>query len=255
MGDIISIRGLEIGAGAPKVCVSLVATTREDIMRQAELAANSRADMVEWRADYFKNVDSDEQLGEMLARIREIIGEKPLLFTVRTTKEGGGRLGISTAEHLSMNLSAINTGIPDLVDVEFLSGKIIAREIISAARKKGIYVIVSSNDFVSTPCKADILLRLHMLLSMGADIPRFSAVAKKPDDLLNLLSATSEFTSKHTDKPVVTVSYGKMGNLSRVVGEYFGSAISFGFLKENTPPGQLSADELKPVLEALHYKK
>lgn len=48
------------------------------------------------------------------------------------------------------------------------------------------------------------------------------------------------------------MSMGKLGRLSRMMGEYFGSCMTFATAKDASAPGQVPLDDLKKVLEVLH---
>ena len=49
----VKIRNLKIGCGRPKICVPIVERTKEEILSFAEKIIQSKADMVEWRADSY----------------------------------------------------------------------------------------------------------------------------------------------------------------------------------------------------------
>ena len=85
----IQIKNLTIGAGIPKICVPLTGTTREKICQEAEDAKKAAADLVEWRADFFEELMNPEACQNVLEALAEILGETPLLFTIRTSEEGG----------------------------------------------------------------------------------------------------------------------------------------------------------------------
>ena len=53
MKQVVTVRNLTIGEGVPKICVPIVATTEEEIMKKAEEIMQYPADLIEWRADYF----------------------------------------------------------------------------------------------------------------------------------------------------------------------------------------------------------
>ena len=52
----VRVRQIEIGNGIPKICVPVVGKTQEEIIKYAEEARNSPADMVEWRADWYEEI-------------------------------------------------------------------------------------------------------------------------------------------------------------------------------------------------------
>lgn len=52
--------------------------------------------------------------------------------------------------------------------------------------------------------------------------------------------------------PVVTMSMGEDGKISRLVGEISGSTITFGTVGKASAPGQVESGELKKFLEKVH---
>ena len=55
----IQIKNLTLGAGIPKICVPLTGTTEEKICQEAEDAKKAGADLVEWRADFYEELQND----------------------------------------------------------------------------------------------------------------------------------------------------------------------------------------------------
>ena len=51
--NTVNVRGLEIGAGRPKIAVSLTGAAREDLIAQARALPGLGADLAEWRMDCF----------------------------------------------------------------------------------------------------------------------------------------------------------------------------------------------------------
>ena len=85
----IEVRNLTIGKGMPKICVPIVETTRENIIRAAQEILETSADLVEWRVDWFESVFDIQAVKKVAEELKNILGEKPLLFTFRTKNEGG----------------------------------------------------------------------------------------------------------------------------------------------------------------------
>lgn len=71
-------------------------------------------------------------------------------------------------------------------------------------------------------------------------------------DVLTLLSATENVKSLYPDEPLITMSMGKLGAVSRISGEIFGSAMTFGSAKKASAPGQIEVTALQKILEILH---
>lgn len=70
-------------------------------------------------------------------------------------------------------------------------------------------------------------------------------------DVCALLEATME-RKEHSNKPMITMSMGQSGMLSRICGELTGSCVTFASGKQASAPGQIKADELKKVLGDIH---
>lgn len=51
--------------------------------------------------------------------IREIITDKPLLFTFRSAKEGGEQ-ALTTEQYIALNRAAVDSGLVDMIDLELL---------------------------------------------------------------------------------------------------------------------------------------
>ena len=48
----VEVRGVKIGEGIPKICLSVMGISRRDIMLKAKEVVDHDADIVEWRGDW-----------------------------------------------------------------------------------------------------------------------------------------------------------------------------------------------------------
>ena len=248
----VIVRNVKIGEGIPKICVPIVGVTQEEIIEEAKNIATLPTDIVEWRADWYKDVFSFEAVRGVLKALREILKEKPVLFTFRTEKEGGEK-AINNATYIGLNKTVIESGDIDLLDVELFSGDGVVEEIIDHAHQNQVKVIVSNHDFEKTPSKEEIVSRLQKMQKIGADILKIAVMPKSTKDVITLLSATEEMSANYAQQPIVTMSMSGMGVVSRIAGETFGSAITFGAAKKASAPGQIPVEDLRNVLKILHY--
>ena len=67
-----------------------------------------------------------------------------------------------------------------------------------------------------------------------------------------MLAVTLEMSQKYAKGPIITMSMAGMGVASRLVGETFGSAITYGTAGKSSAPGQVDVEKLAMVLEVLH---
>lgn len=249
----VKVRNVSIGEGMPKICVPIVGETREEILKTAKEIVNVPADMAEWRVDWYESVHEMQKVVALSKELREILGDMPLLFTFRTKAEGGER-ELSAKPYAMLNKMMIAGGFIDLVDVEVFTAKEEVSTIIETAHKYGVKVIGSNHDFAKTPDKAEIVRRLCAMQDMGVDIPKIAVMPQEKKDVLTLLEATDEMATYHADRPIVTMSMSGIGSVSRITGEIFGSAITFGALERASALGQIQVKELKRILEIMHKK-
>ena len=250
MSKTLQIRNLTIGQGCPKIIVPIVGVTKEEIIDTAKDIKVANPDIVEWRADWFKEVFDFEKVKVVLCELRATFGDTPILFTFRTAKEGGEK-DIATERYAELNRKAASTGLIDLIDVEVLTGDEIVIDIIDAAHRFGVKVVASNHDFLSTPEKGDIVSRLKKMDSLGADIPKIAVMPACRADVITLLDATQE-ADEAIGKPIITISMSGTGLVSRLSGESFGSALTFGAVGKVSAPGQMNAEDLRLILELIH---
>ena len=248
----VRIKNITIGEGRPKICVPIVSPIKEKIIQQASLLASHTADLVEWRADWYQDVDDIEKTLDTLREVSYALEDIPLLFTFRTKKEGGKR-ELSADLYEKLNLAVIASGNADLIDVELFTGDAIVKNLVKTAHANNVKVIASSHDFEKTPPQEEIISRLRTMQNLGADLPKIAVMPNSKQDVLTLLSATLEMNEHYADRPIITMSMSGTGLISRLAGECFGSALTFGAVGRVSAPGQIQSSDLKQVLEIIHY--
>lgn len=251
----VAVRNVVLGEGRPKICAPITSATVEELLEEVDMISRSKADIIEWRVDYFTDVDNVDKVVQAAKRLRTALGDTPLLFTFRTKGEGGQR-GIAAAAYIALNRALAASGAVDLVDFEMFTGDEACREVVAAARASGVKVVMSSHDFAKTPAQAVIEERLLKMAVLGADIPKIAVMARTPEDVLTLLTATVFAAAELEDIcPIITMSMSSLGTVSRVAGEVFGSCLSFGTVKRASAPGQLTTEDLSAALDMLRPGK
>ena len=162
---------------------------------------------------------------------------------------------ISEEEYVKLNKLAVDSGCVDMIDVEIFSMCEVADDMITYAKQAGVKVIGSNHDFLKTPEKEELIERLRQMQARGVDIPKIAVMPQNKADVMTLLSATEEMASQYADRPIITMSMGEQGVISRVSGELTGSAVTFGTVGQASAPGQIPANELKTMLQLLHSGK
>ncbi len=251
MKNIVAVKGVKIGEGIPKICVPIVGKTLEEILEEARFLKTIDFDVVEWRVDFYDDVECIDKVKTSLEAIRSILIDKPIIFTFRSAKEGGER-EIGTKFYFELNTSIIQTGLIDIVDVELFSDEIEIKRLIDIAHKNHVSVIISNHDFNKTPPKEEIILRLQRAMKLGGDIAKIAVMPICTKDVITLLDATNTMTEKYKDRPIMAISMGKRGIVSRLAGGLFGSDMTFASAKKISAPGQISSGELRKIVSLLH---
>ena len=148
--SVVRIRTLEIGNGMPKICVPVVGKTEKEILEGAERAKAAKPDLVEFRVDWYEAVADNQKVVALLGKLRKCLGELPVLFTFRSSREGG-EAALSDGKYQSLNEAAIASGFVDCVDVELFSGDAVVKAVVAAAHSNNVKVIASNHDFEKTP--------------------------------------------------------------------------------------------------------
>lgn len=253
MTQPIQIKGLTIGKGLPKICVPLTAKTAYELCGEAEQAKAAGAELVEWRADFYEDLLQEEKTAETLKKLSDVLGEIPLLFTIRT-KEEGGNGELSEEAYIRLNMAAAQSGYADLVDVEVFGDEEEKKALIAAVHHTHAKVIGSSHDFEKTDDKETLLARFKAMDESGADILKMAVMPDEFEDVAAIMQATNEMVQRYTDKPVIAMAMGQIGSISRIAGENFGSAVTFAAVGAASAPGQFPIGELRAMMEALHKK-
>lgn len=238
------------GEGTPKICVPIVAKSRIDIWKKAEEITGLHVDIVEWRVDFYEDVFRTEEVLITLAGLKERLREKALLFTFRTSGEGGN-LSIKKEDYYCLNRKAAASGCAELVDIEaFLDEDRTAAEI-HGIHAAGSRVITSNHDFERTPSVEEMVRRLRRMEELGTDVAKLAVMPKNRQDVLNLLQATVT-ADESLEVPVVTMSMGKNGVVSRVCGSLTGSAMTFAAVGDVSAPGQIPVEQMEEILRAVN---
>ena len=247
----VVVRGYHIGEGRPKVIIPIVEMTESKILERAFEFSRLRIDCVEWRVDWFEQCMDAHSVVSCLQKLRVALRDKLLLVTFRTKAEGGEQ-ALSHKEYLAFLRLILDTDCADLLDIEFFTAGADLPALIEQAHSAGVAVVCSSHDFAKTPPRAELVSRMVQMQQAEADLPKLAVMPRCRTDVLELLAATVEMADLHPETPVITMSMGALGAVSRLAGEAFGSAMTFANPGQASAPGQVSLDIVNEVLDALH---
>jgi len=246
----IKIGKKTIGGPDMLICVPISEEEEFGLEQAAKNTAGLCPDIIEWRADYFKDACSPIKVIKALKLLRSIIGEIPLIFTFRSSFEGG--FG-EVEEHIRYEIirQVLCTGEADAADIELASCKNAIEEIKKAAYDHGIPLIIPYHNFDETPSVEFLLNKIREEVALGADIAKIAAMPRNEEDVLKLLSASLKARIEMPDTPLITVSMGTLGVISRIAGGMFGSDMTFGTGEKASAPGQIPIAELRALIKTL----
>ncbi len=246
----VEIRGVALGDGIPKVIVPLCEADAAALLEQARTLSACEADLIEWRVDALDGAKDTAVILALLPDIRAALGQKPLLVTCRTTRDGGE--GPADARYAALGKALCESGQADLLDIELSAGSDTVHELVAAAHTNHVAALISWHNFSATPPQSEMIDRLRRMQALGADIIKLAVMPRCRADVAALLGATAEIADHHPETPIISMSMGQMGLISRLAGEAFGSCATFAAAGRVSAPGQPSLEAARALLSALH---
>ena len=250
----VEVRGKVFGGPNPLICLPLVAKEKSELLQQAGELIQLAPDLLEWRIDSYDKVEDVDDCLAALASLREKIGNTPIIFTCRVEAEGGFKR-ISADTRLNLIQAAVGTGRLDLVDVEMSNETIFLEKVKETAARHGTKLIFSYHNFEFTPDEAFIVDKLVQAQEMGADIAKVAVMPKNYKDVLVLLNATLKARMEFLSIPIISMSMGPEGGVTRLAGGLFGSDLTFAVGKELSAPGQIPIGDLRKAIAVLYDLK
>jgi 3-dehydroquinate dehydratase-1 len=248
--DIVA-RGRVLGDGrGPLVCIPVVGRQRAEVLDELSAAVSDQPELIEWRADFFDNVAAARETLELLADIRELTPDIPLIFTLRTEREGGEAVELDDDGIASLCVEVCQSGLADFVDYEMSAPEAYTRKVIDAAKDNDTQVVLSYHNFEETPDLAALAERFATAEALGADVAKVAVMPRSLDDVLVLLQATLQ-ASREVGLPLISISMGQLGAFTRAVGWYFGSSVTFAAGRQESAPGQVPVDDLRDLIDLL----
>lgn len=259
----VKVGACSFGDGSPRVCIPLMGRTREDILEQSKLIVDEchrldklykdypelRVSVIEWRADYYDDLADSEKLWDILNTLRLLFSDRLLLFTFRSEEEGGELRHDRVGAHLdSVYEKVIESGLVDLIDVEVMRGNYKVVRAATLAHEAGIKVIMSYHNFQKTPHDADIVEILRDMDILGGDILKIAVMPKNEFDVRRLMELQERVVDE-SFKPVVLISMGETGVISRIKGKETGACMTFASVGEESAPGQIEVADLLALLK------
>lgn len=236
-----------LGEGMPAICVPVMGRTIPEIAQAAARAKAARADVIELRIDSLADRPDIRDAVGACSAVRENAEGIPLLFTLRTRRDGGpGTPDVQAYEAL---LGAVmESRSCDAVDCELSAGEQTFVRIAKQAKRAGVLLVGSSHEFGEIgdmQCAAQWLKRQEAL---GADVCKAAVMTRTNAEAFALAQVYASAYEQLTI-PMIAIAMGPAGIVTRIGAACMGSCLTFGTAGEASAPGQIDAVRLRAALE------
>jgi len=217
------------------ICIPIIEATVGGMVSKAN---STEADLVELRLDHLTDFSD-------ITKLKKIKRKK--IATCMPSWEGGRFRG-SENERIGILMKTLE--FVDYVTVELKTKKTLRERLIKKAKEKKVKVIVAFHDFKSTPSYEKIKKILNTEKSAGADIAKIVFTPKNDMDVLTVIKV---MIKKPIDLPLIALSMGELGMVTRILALPLGAYLTFASLGEGeeSAPGQLTVKNLKKILSAI----
>jgi len=247
---VIDIRGRKLGGDTPLICSPLVGRTRERVLAEAAAVIAKKPDVIEWRVDYFDAIGDTAVVLATGKALRAVAGDAPIIFTRRSSKEGGERIALDDEGVVRLYDAIGASGVIDFLDFEMSNDPEHVRRVVTAAHAGATRVILSHHNFGYTPGIEFIVQRFLEAERLGGDVAKVAVMPRDRADVLTLLAATAQAAAK-SRIPLISMSMGPLGAVTRMIGGVFGSSLSFAVGEGSSAPGQMPIADLKAIYEII----
>jgi len=238
-------------AKMPIICTPLVGRTHDAVLAEVQRVVPKKPDLLEWRVDFFEGIGDHAAVIALATDIRKAAGGIPVLFTRRSMREGGEKIALDEAGVLAMYAAVMESRSIEIIDYEMVNEATHIAQVRAQSKANGIQLVLSFHNFQATPSHAELCAKFELAQSMGGDIAKVAVMPQRLEDVLTVLSATLE-SSQRLDIPLISMSMGAYGSLTRLFGWTCGSAMSFAIGAAASAPGQVPIEDLNTVLEILN---
>ena len=244
------VRGRTFGGETPVICTPLVGRTREAVLAEAAAVVAKHPDVIEWRVDHFERIADTAAVLDTGRALRAAVGELPIIFTRRSAKEGGAPIALDDAGVVALYDAVGAAGLADFLDFEMSNDPGHVRQVVEAAHAHATRAILSYHNFSHTPAGDLLVERFLEAERLGGDVAKVAVMPRDVGDVLALLGATAAAHAKSAI-PLISMSMGPLGAITRMVGGLFGSTLSFAVGDKASAPGQIPIADLVAVYDVI----
>lgn len=242
ISTITGLKEVEI----PKKRSSFVCLTFEDLRTKIDdlPAIVYGCDAVEVRVDHLAKLDAD-YVSKQLSLLRTATGSLPIIFTIRTKKQGGKFPDEDYKSLESLFSTALKAGV-EFIDLELSLPTNLQYKVMN---NKGFTKIIGSHhdfDGAFSWDNPEWENRYNQALSLDVDVIKLVGMAEKFEDNLSL----ERFRDNHKSKPLIAINMSEFGKVSRVLNTVL-TPITSDLLPNAAAPGQLTLAQINQIYTSM----
>ena len=236
-----------LGEGMPAICVPVMGRTIPEIAQAAARAKAARADVIELRIDSLADRPGLQEAVDACRSVRGSAEEIPLLFTLRTRRDGGA--GTADVQAYEALLGAVmESRVCDAVDCELSAGEAVFARLAEQAKRAGVLLVGSSHEFGEIGDMQRAAQWLKRQEALGADVCKAAVMTRTNAEAFALAQVYASAYEQLTI-PMIAIAMGPAGIVTRIGAACMGSCLTFGTAGEASAPGQIDAVRLRTALE------
>lgn len=233
----------------PMICLPLTGKSKSEVMKELTVLQELSPDMIELRADFLEEIKDTRKIIDIVHAISKAT-EIPLLFTIRSEKEGGQVIPLSDLEIMELLCEVARSTSVAWIDYEVNNPRKLVQQFMDIAHENEKKVVLSYHNFSETPDNELLIGYFEKMDTYNADFAKIAVMPQSKTDVRRLLEVTA-LADEKISIPVITMSMGDLGKISRIIGWVYGSVLTFGVGIASSAPGQVPIAELREAIQSV----
>lgn len=215
------------------ICASIPVASIKEAAKLAEKAVKQKADLIEFRLDYFK--------GNSLNIKKLVESVKVAKIATNRLRSEGGKYAGKEEERIKILIQAAEEGF-ELIDLELKTKNI--KEVVKTVKSTGAKPLISFHNFKETPSEKVLKKIYEKEVEAEAEVCKIVTKAKSILDNIKIFNLL-----KTRRKPLVCFAMGRFGVPSRILSPIFGGAFTYACVNQKfkVAPGQFTIQEMRKI--------
>lgn len=243
---IISVRDRRMGGGTRNICIPIHGKTFEEVKIQIERVVEEEPDFIEWRADFFQGKNLDDKV-EVVEYFQKQIPNIPIIYTPYYED-----LNLRSAQEMIDEILLLISKVKiDIVNINIRNIEELSSYIVDKINECGSYCMLTTRYLQNTPSNEEMMAILLKMDYLNADIVQLVVKPDTYSDSLRMLEVSERYSKRQNSVPIVATAFSELGLISRLLGDVFGSTLTYAYTISPTITGQMTVDEIKIIHKIL----